>query len=134
MAVPPVITHVWEISLFPMRGSLVLEPHGELGQGWLWASRGSEAGGRGRRRTAPRQTRADGVHGAAREGLSQSMSPSGLKVSGRTEGKRGDCFYIWPFRRSCIERWGCRHLPCIWACDCVPLLPSFRGSVMSDSW
>ena len=61
MAVPPVITHIWEISLFPMRGSLALEPHGELGQGWLWASRGSEAGGRGRRRTAPRQTRADGA-------------------------------------------------------------------------
>lgn len=111
MAVPPVITHVWEISLFPMRGSLTLEPHGELGQGWLWASRGSEAGGRGRRRTAPRRIQADGVHGAAHEGLSQSMSPSGLKVSSRTEGKWGDCFHIWPFRHPCIERWGCRHLP-----------------------
>lgn len=66
VAVPPVITHLWQISLFPMRGSLALEPTGswaKAGSGPRRAVRLEEEG----RRTDPGRIQADGVRRAACE-------------------------------------------------------------------
>ena len=94
-----------DFTIYHARSPCTRTPRG-AGPSWLWASRGSEAVGGGRRTAESCRIRADRVCGAARKGLRQSLSPSGLKVSGRTEGKRGDSFHIWPFRHSCHREMG----------------------------